>query len=132
MIESPCVKICTLDARSGLCLGCGRTIDEIAGWRTMTPSERRRIMDELPARLAARGWLEVLPGAATVQAQGGAVREIVVLPDQRRLAGFGIGFDDVIQALQKERAKPLRSPVLIAVAVDKPSGTLVAERPPRT
>ncbi|MFI4961462.1 MAG: DUF1289 domain-containing protein, partial [Hyphomicrobiales bacterium] len=26
MIESPCVKICTLDARFGLCLGCGRTI----------------------------------------------------------------------------------------------------------
>ena len=28
-METPCVKICTLDARSGLCLGCGRTIDEI-------------------------------------------------------------------------------------------------------
>ena len=32
MIETPCVKICTLDARAGLCLGCGRTIDEIARW----------------------------------------------------------------------------------------------------
>ena len=53
MIETPCVKICTLDARTGLCLGCGRTIDEIARWATMSASERTRVMGELPARLAA-------------------------------------------------------------------------------
>jgi uncharacterized protein len=52
MIESPCVKICTLDARSGICLGCGRNIDEIARWTTMTAADRTRIMNELPARLA--------------------------------------------------------------------------------
>jgi predicted Fe-S protein YdhL (DUF1289 family) len=52
MIETPCVKICTLDARSGLCLGCGRTIDEIARWSTMSAAERARVMAELPARLA--------------------------------------------------------------------------------
>ncbi len=55
MIETPCVKVCTLDARAGLCLGCGRTIDEIAGWGAMTAGERRRIMAELPERLAAGG-----------------------------------------------------------------------------
>ena len=55
MIESPCVKICTLDARKGLCLGCGRTIDEIARWTTMSAFEREQIMGELSARLAARG-----------------------------------------------------------------------------
>lgn len=53
MIETPCVKICTLDARSGLCLGCGRTVDEIARWTAMSTAERQRIMGELPARLAA-------------------------------------------------------------------------------
>jgi predicted Fe-S protein YdhL (DUF1289 family) len=51
MIETPCIKICTLDARTRLCLGCGRTIDEIAAWRTMSAADRNRIMDELPARL---------------------------------------------------------------------------------
>ena len=55
MIETPCVKICTLDARARLCLGCGRTVDEIAGWTAMSAGERSRIMAELPARLAARG-----------------------------------------------------------------------------
>jgi predicted Fe-S protein YdhL (DUF1289 family) len=54
MIESPCVNICTLDARSGICLGCGRTIDEIARWNAMSAAERSRIMAELPARLAAQ------------------------------------------------------------------------------
>ena len=53
MIESPCVNICTLDARTKTCLGCGRSIDEIAGWGTMTPADRRRVMSELPARMAA-------------------------------------------------------------------------------
>lgn len=54
MIESPCIKTCTLDARSGLCLGCGRTIDEIARWTAMSESERAHIMAELPARRASR------------------------------------------------------------------------------
>jgi predicted Fe-S protein YdhL (DUF1289 family) len=52
MIETPCVKVCTLDVRSGLCLGCGRTIDEIAHWTTMSVSERGRVMEQLPSRLA--------------------------------------------------------------------------------
>jgi uncharacterized protein len=54
MIESPCVKICILDARKGLCLGCGRTIDEIARWTTMSAFEREQVMSELGARLAVR------------------------------------------------------------------------------
>jgi uncharacterized protein len=52
MIESPCTNICTLDARSGLCLGCGRTVDEIAGWAAMSADDRARIMAELSARRA--------------------------------------------------------------------------------
>jgi predicted Fe-S protein YdhL (DUF1289 family) len=59
MIESPCVNICTLDARSGICLGCGRTIDEIAGWTAMNAAERGHIISELPARLTATKPAEV-------------------------------------------------------------------------
>lgn len=51
-MESPCVKICTYEAGTGLCLGCGRTLAEIAGWASFTDAERRRILEELPARLA--------------------------------------------------------------------------------
>jgi hypothetical protein len=52
MIESPCVKVCTLDARSGQCLGCGRNIDEIARWSAMSAAERARVLRELPARMS--------------------------------------------------------------------------------
>jgi hypothetical protein len=51
MIETPCVKICTLDARMGLCLGCGRTVDEITRWATMSATERTQVTRELPLRL---------------------------------------------------------------------------------
>jgi uncharacterized protein len=54
MIESPCVKICTLDIHSGLCLGCGRTLEEIARWTTMSPAERARVMGDLPNRPVGR------------------------------------------------------------------------------
>jgi predicted Fe-S protein YdhL (DUF1289 family) len=40
-----------IDSESGLCVGCGRTIDEIAGWAQMSDGERRAIMAALPARL---------------------------------------------------------------------------------
>jgi predicted Fe-S protein YdhL (DUF1289 family) len=59
-ISSPCTNVCTIDPRSGLCLGCGRTLDEIAQWGSLGETERRRIMAELPQRretraLAGRG-----------------------------------------------------------------------------
>ena len=53
LIESPCVNICMLDAQRKLCVGCGRTVDEIARWAGMTPDDRRRVMNALPERLAA-------------------------------------------------------------------------------
>jgi uncharacterized protein len=51
-IESPCNKVCVVDPASSLCVGCGRTLAEIGGWIGFTPDERRRIMAELPDRLA--------------------------------------------------------------------------------
>ncbi|TDJ61745.1 MAG: DUF1289 domain-containing protein [Proteobacteria bacterium] len=52
-IESPCVDICQLREGQDLCRGCYRTIDEIVRWSTMTPIERRRIMNDLSARKSA-------------------------------------------------------------------------------
>ncbi|PSC03901.1 DUF1289 domain-containing protein [Alsobacter soli] len=51
--ESPCIQVCVIDPTAGLCVGCGRTIDEISRWVDMTSAQRRAIMDALPARLAA-------------------------------------------------------------------------------
>jgi predicted Fe-S protein YdhL (DUF1289 family) len=50
-IESPCVLICQIHQESGHCHGCGRTIDEIMQWTSLTSPMRSAIMDELPARM---------------------------------------------------------------------------------
>lgn len=52
-IESPCVKLCTIHPETRLCLGCKRSLDEIAAWSRMTPAARRAVMDALPDRRAA-------------------------------------------------------------------------------
>jgi uncharacterized protein len=52
-IETPCNKVCAVDPVCGLCVGCGRTVAEIAGWIGFTADERTHIMAELPRRLAA-------------------------------------------------------------------------------
>jgi uncharacterized protein len=49
-IATPCRKLCVVDGESGLCLGCQRTLAEVAGWGAMSQPERLRIMAELPSR----------------------------------------------------------------------------------
>ncbi len=49
-VDSPCVKICVIHPASGLCIGCFRTTDEIAGWSGMTPDARKNLVVELPNR----------------------------------------------------------------------------------
>ena len=49
-VESPCVRVCVVDRASGHCLGCYRTVEEIAAWGSMTPEARRAVMAELPGR----------------------------------------------------------------------------------
>ena len=48
--ESPCVKICMIHPVERLCIGCLRTLDEIARWGAMTPAECRSVMEQLPDR----------------------------------------------------------------------------------
>jgi hypothetical protein len=39
-----------MDPRRGVCLGCARTLDEIARWGALSDEEHAQIMDQLPAR----------------------------------------------------------------------------------
>lgn len=57
--QSPCRKVCVMHPESGLCIGCLRTLQEIAAWGGMTPEARRAVMAELPAR---EGRLRVRKG----------------------------------------------------------------------
>lgn len=46
-VSTPCIKACAVSGPTGLCIGCGRTLGEIAGWAAMSEDERRAIMAEL-------------------------------------------------------------------------------------
>jgi predicted Fe-S protein YdhL (DUF1289 family) len=48
--DSPCIDVCTLDAASGYCVGCFRTIGEIAGWSAFSAGERAAIRSRLEGR----------------------------------------------------------------------------------
>lgn len=52
-IESPCVRVCIVDGASSLCVGCWRTLEEIARWTRYTDTERGAITAALPARKRA-------------------------------------------------------------------------------
>jgi predicted Fe-S protein YdhL (DUF1289 family) len=54
-VPSPCVSVCRMDAASGLCTGCLRTLDEIAGWSRMEDACKRRVWRaiELRTRLSS-------------------------------------------------------------------------------
>ena len=49
-IRTPCVQVCAVDGESGLCLGCYRTLNEIASWSALPDERREAIMAELPSR----------------------------------------------------------------------------------
>ncbi len=51
-IESPCTKVCIIHAAKGFCLGCGRSLSEIAAWSSLSGQDRTRLMADLPRRLA--------------------------------------------------------------------------------
>lgn len=46
---SPCIKVCTHDDE-GYCLGCGRTVEEVKGWRHLTEDEQLDGIEMLRAR----------------------------------------------------------------------------------
>jgi len=54
-IESPCDGDCVIDARTGYCNGCMRTLEELARWGMMTPGEKRKLLAVLERRRARRG-----------------------------------------------------------------------------
>ncbi len=50
-VSSPCIGACLLPPGESRCVGCGRTMQEIATWGSLTEAQRIEIMQALPARL---------------------------------------------------------------------------------
>jgi len=55
-VASPCVSICRMDPASGLCVGCLRTLDEIAQWSRLNDDDKRAVLDQLEARAGQVAW----------------------------------------------------------------------------
>lgn len=49
-VASPCVNVCQMDPQTGLCRGCLRTIDEIAGWMDYSTAEKLQVLERLDER----------------------------------------------------------------------------------
>ncbi len=54
-IDTPCIAVCAIDPRCGLCIGCGRTMQEIGRWGGLSRDERLAIMATLEERRRAAG-----------------------------------------------------------------------------
>lgn len=52
-VPSPCISICRMDPRSGLCEGCLRTLDEIAAWARLSDADKRLVWAQIAQRRAA-------------------------------------------------------------------------------
>jgi predicted Fe-S protein YdhL (DUF1289 family) len=49
-VPSPCVNVCQMDPVSGLCRGCLRNLDEIAGWLDFSVTEKCLVLERLDER----------------------------------------------------------------------------------
>ena len=52
-VPSPCVSVCVVDPAGGYCLGCYRTLDEIAAWINLDSGQRLAVWDAIDERRKA-------------------------------------------------------------------------------
>jgi predicted Fe-S protein YdhL (DUF1289 family) len=52
-VPSPCINVCRMSPATGLCEGCLRTIEEIAGWRAADDDARRAVWGRIRERAQA-------------------------------------------------------------------------------
>lgn len=52
-VASPCTSVCRMDARTGWCEGCLRTLDEIAAWSKLDDADKRQVCLLLDERRAS-------------------------------------------------------------------------------
>ena len=50
VLPSPCLSVCRMDAASGLCEGCLRTLAEIAAWGGMDNGSKRAVWQRIAQR----------------------------------------------------------------------------------
>ena len=51
-VPSPCVSLCRMSSKTELCLGCFRTLDEIALWGRMADASKLEVWHAIRDRIA--------------------------------------------------------------------------------
>jgi uncharacterized protein len=65
-VPSPCISVCRVDADSGWCEGCLRTLDEIAAWSRLDNPSKRGVWRIIEQRAAVSlASFEAPPGKAS-------------------------------------------------------------------
>ncbi len=54
-VPSPCVGVCRMHATTGLCQGCWRTLEEIAGWSRADDAHKREVWAAIEQRQTTGG-----------------------------------------------------------------------------
>lgn len=67
-IPSPCISVCQMDAASGYCKGCYRTIEEIMVWGQADESVKQAVWQQLEQRHVKLNFPEAIYNAAFVEA----------------------------------------------------------------
>ncbi len=63
-VPSPCINVCRMDANTGWCEGCLRTLDEIAVWGLLDDAEKNAVWDALDQRRSSATARTPRPGGA--------------------------------------------------------------------
>ncbi len=53
-IKSPCMDICI--TRDGVCIGCYRTLEEMAGWKSYTEEQKAEVLEKIKARRGSQDY----------------------------------------------------------------------------
>ncbi len=53
VLSSPCIGLCRMNTRMGLCVGCLRTLDEITTWGNASEDDKHLLWQALKLRYAA-------------------------------------------------------------------------------
>jgi predicted Fe-S protein YdhL (DUF1289 family) len=53
-IESPCISVCRYEDE--VCVGCGRTVDEVVEWYNFSDDEKQAVLNRIEKD--SKGWFK--------------------------------------------------------------------------
>jgi len=53
-IKSPCIDVCI--SRDGVCIGCYRTLEEMAGWQAYTEEQKKQVLENIKKRRPSQDY----------------------------------------------------------------------------